>query len=156
MTSGRIAGGPRPFVEHALVIDFNNMELGVASYGPLGAPRPFAKPNPEVDESRVRECVMSASALKFGIGSDPSIDLTYNQFTDLDPEDRLELLRAVEPRTTKWCEGILSSTAIEDLSEEEVDSLYTQVIENGRAEALEELPGGEGEDVIDTTATEVS
>ena len=149
MTSGPL-GGPRPLTDVILIADFDNMEMKIAQVGPMGVPRPFAKPNPEVSEDRVRECMMSEAGISFGLGFQ---DIDYNDFRELSPEARVQLLQQMGDLTRSWCEGILGSTSIPELEEAEASELYETIMEQEFEQAMDELEElGDGEsqpDVID-------
>lgn len=123
------AGGPRPFAKHQIVFDPQAMRIFIVNTGPFGGPRPFSMLNPEVEDDRIRECVISSAGTRFGAGSVSSgpqsnIDNTTD-ITDLPPEEQL---RAIV-RAEKWCEGILDSTSEANMSAEEINERFNDTVE---------------------------
>lgn len=141
------AGGPRPFAKHQIVFDPYEMAIYIVNTGPLGGPRPFSKLNPEVEEDRIRECVISSAGSRFGAGS-VSAGFTTN-LEELSPEQQLEAIRRAEA----WCEGILESTSEEDLSAEEINRRFNETVDQILAQVQEESP--REPDLFDRPAEEV-
>lgn len=135
----------RPFAKHQIVFDPEAMKLYFVNTGPFGGPRPFTKINPEVDEERVQECVISDAGRAFGVGSVSQGNVT--EISDLPPDQQLVALNRAE----KWCEGILEKTSREDMTEEEVTQRFNEVVGRLTAEAQEQAEPEDLEIVEKTT-----
>ena len=123
------AGGPRPLAKHQIVFDPTAMSIYIVNTGPLGGPRPLAKINPEVQDDRVKECIISESGKAFGVGSVTNGNVT--DIEELDPEARLDALRRAE----KWCRGVLDKSSTPGLSSDEVEERFNELVEQYTEEA---------------------
>jgi len=127
------AGGPRPLAKHQIVFDPKAMSIYIVNTGPLGGPRPLSKINPEIQDDRVKECIISESGQAFGVGS-----VTNGNETDideLDPEAKLDALARAE----KWCRGVLDKSSTAGLSSEEVEERFNELVEQYKEQAEEEV-----------------
>ena len=157
----------RPFTDEKIVFDPEEEQFYLVSQGVLGSPRPFRQVKKiykdgdvfSVDEDRVIECTLSQAGQRFGVGSilsDIGADnsqLGFTKFEDLPQEVRSQAI----DRARKWCVGILESTEVQDMTQEELDERLDELLNELEEEVESDVEDikGDGEGLESLTPDEV-
>jgi len=145
----------RPLTEEKIVFDPEEERFYLVSQGVLGSPRPFRQIKKiykdgnvfSVDEDRVIECTLSQAGQRFGVGSILSdigadnSELGITEFKDLPPEVRSQAI----DRARKWCVGILESTEVQNMTQDELDERLDELLNELEEEVESDVEDIEGD-----------